>query len=161
VKAELYFDGGARPTNPGHAGFAALVWLHGESEPHVCSRHISWASNNIAEYMGLVVGIKFAKELGATKLAIFSDSKLVVNQVKGEWRVKNDELRSLHGEAVKLLTKLFGDNWTIKCKKRTNNIEADIYCTKALYYGLNINPFTPKRIKDKRPGEIHDPFSRV
>lgn len=159
MKAILQFDGGARPTNPGHAGFAALVWLDDHPDPVVCSRYIGrFHSNNVAEYHGLIVGIKLAVYLGATEIYIKTDSKLVMNQVKGDWRCKQEDLIILCKEAKKLLEDNFSGKWKFKWVKRDKNNEADDYCTKAIWYGMNLNPFTPQKLLDKRPGEVHDPW---
>lgn len=161
LKAILAFDGGARPTNPGHAGFASLVWIDGSADPVVCSRYLGrYRTNNVAEYMGLIVGVKIAHELKATELIIHTDSKLIMNHVIGEWRCKSDDLKPLCRQAQKLLEKYFEQAWQFKWARRNKNIEADSYCTKAIWYGMNLNPFTPKRIKDARPGEVHDPFQK-
>jgi ribonuclease HI len=160
MKAILAFDGGARPKNPGHAGFASLVWIDDDSEPTVCSRYLGrYYSNNVAEYHGLIVGIKLARELKATELHIKTDSKLVMNHVIGEWLCKKEDLQPLCKEARKLLKKYFDGSWTIKWAKRTENADADDYCTKAIWWGMNLNPLIPAKTKLKRPGEIHDPFS--
>jgi probable phosphoglycerate mutase len=159
MKAILSFDGGSRPTNPGHAGFAALVWMEGKPDPVVCSRYLGYGyTNNVAEFSGLIVGIKLAHHLKATKIYIKSDSKLVINHVTGEWICKKDDLKLLRNEARKLLAKHFPDEWEFKWVQRSKNNEADEYCTKAIWYGMNLNPLTPKRIRNKRPGKVYDPW---
>lgn len=163
MKGILYWDGGARPTNPGHAGFAAVVFGP-ESEnwetPKICSRYIGIATNNVAEYTGLIVGIKFAYQLGIRDISIQGDSKLIVNQVLGLWQCKSDDLRPYFKDAKKLLDSLFYEAWEIKWIKRNCNGIADDYCTKAIWHGMNRNPFIPQNIKDKRPGEVYDLFGR-
>jgi ribonuclease HI len=151
-KALLRFDGGARPTNPGHAGFACVVIIDGE--PHELSRYIGWKTNNYAEYMGLIVGIKRAKSLGATELEIVSDSKLVVNQINGEWTVKDKKLSDLHAYALRHLSSLFPDSWVLRWEKRDSNTDADDLCTQAIKYGMTMNLFTGK----SKDGKVVDPF---
>lgn len=159
MKAILSFDGGSRPTNPGHAGFAALVWLDGESDPVVCSRYLgNCYTNNVAEYSGLIVGIKLAHHLKATEIYIKTDSKLVMNHVTGDWLCKKDDLKLFRDEARRLLEKHFPGAWKFKWVQRAKNNEADDFCTKAIWYGMNLNPLTPQKIRNRRPGEVHDPW---
>lgn len=160
MRAFMTFDGGARPTNPGHAGFAVVIDFPGtKKKRQVISRYIGKKTNNIAEYTGLIVGIKYAKELGARELFIVSDSKLVVEQVNGRWKCKTKHIVDLCEEAQKLLERNFPGAWELRWKKRLNNTVADDYCTKAINHGMNRNPWTPAKIKEKRVGEVHDPFA--
>jgi ribonuclease HI len=101
VKATLFTDGGARG-NPGPAAFGYVL----ESENgHVLAAHgkaIGRATNNVAEYSGLVAGIERAAELGVRELDVVSDSELLVKQMQGEYRVKNETLRELWEQASDL-----------------------------------------------------------
>lgn len=155
-RAILRTDGGARPTNPGHAGFAAIVHMDGMAK--VISRYIGIKTNNEAEYTGVLVGISYAHFLGARELLIISDSQLVVNQVGGKWQVRSDDLRPLCREVRDKLRKLFPDAWEIRWEKRSRNVDADRYCTEAIHFGMNLNPFVPQCIKTRRVGRVIDPF---
>lgn len=162
TKAIVSFDGGARPTNPGHAGFACVVTVG--SQEKVISRYIGITTNNVAEYYGLIVGIKYAHFLGARELTIFTDSKLVREQVLGNWQCKSESLKTYMYEARDLLKKLYTQDgellYEIVWQKRDKNSDADDYCTKAITWGRNLNPFTPSSIKVKRGvGAIEDPFA--
>ena len=101
MKARLSTDGGARG-NPGPAAFGYVL----ETEDgHVLAAHgeaIGRATNNVAEYRGLVAGMEKAAELGIDELEVVSDSELLVKQMQGEYRVKNEVLRSLWHEATDL-----------------------------------------------------------
>jgi ribonuclease HI len=105
VTARLYTDGGARG-NPGPAAFAfvleaddgVVVAAHGE--------RIGVATNNVAEYRGLVAGLAKAVELGLSELEVVSDSELLVKQMRGEYRVNSETLRELHDEAARLARRL-------------------------------------------------------
>jgi ribonuclease H / adenosylcobalamin/alpha-ribazole phosphatase len=101
VKAKLSTDGGARG-NPGPAAFGYVL----EAEDgHVLAAHgeaIGRATNNVAEYRGLLAGLAKAAELGVTELEVISDSELLVKQMQGEYRVKNEALRTLWEEASEL-----------------------------------------------------------
>ena len=96
--AVLWTDGGARG-NPGPAAFAyvleaddgMVLAAHGEA--------IGVATNNVAEYAALVAGLRCAVELGLTSVELRSDSELMVKQMRGEYRVKNKDLRDLYLEA--------------------------------------------------------------
>ena len=95
-------DGGSRG-NPGPAGAGAVVIDPGTGEVLAeCSEFIGTATNNVAEYRGLIAGLHAARELGATQVSVRMDSKLVVEQMKGTWQVKNEGLRPLAREAASL-----------------------------------------------------------
>jgi ribonuclease HI len=102
--ATLFFDGGSRG-NPGIAAGAAVVVLP-TGEKEIVTKFLDRATNNDAEYTGLIIGLQKAKELGITKLAIKGDSNLVVNQVLGKWKVNHDRLRQLCHEAQMLYHQL-------------------------------------------------------
>jgi ribonuclease HI len=155
--AVMYFDGGCRPTNPGHAGFAVVIELDGNE--FILSRYIGKTTNNVAEYTGLIVGIKYARHLGAEALEVTSDSRLVVEQVHGRWRVKSADLKPYVTEARGLLNRHYPSRWSLVWSARANNVKADHYCGLAINAGRNKNPFLPNSIRAKRPGKIIDPFS--
>lgn len=98
-QVSLYTDGGARG-NPGPAAIGYVIYAdskrlaaHGEK--------IGKATNNQAEYRALIAGLRKCLELGATVVHCFSDSKLVVNQLNGDWKVKNKGIRVLYLSARK------------------------------------------------------------
>lgn len=159
MHAKLYFDGGCRPSNPGPAGFACLVQLESGDE-YTLARHIGWKTNNEAEYYGLLVGIKYAAECGATSLEIFTDSKLVEGQINQNWNRKNFKLKCLAAEAEDALRKLFRDNWELKWVKRDNNSLADELCTKAILAGQLANPFVRKTTLTPADIKTMDPFAK-
>jgi ribonuclease HI len=98
VKATLFTDGGARG-NPGPAAYGYVlededgetIAAHGEA--------IGIATNNVAEYSALLAGLRRAAELGVTELDVVSDSELMVRQMLGQYKVKNEALRDLWEEA--------------------------------------------------------------
>lgn len=150
MRAELRFDGGARPKNPGHAGIGVLVTFDDGREVKL-SRYLgNPISNNEAEYTALIVGVKFAQESGATYLDIISDSKLVVNQINGEWKVKKNHIKDLVQQAEKVLRNLGENNWSLRWEGRDNNSVTDELCTAAILWGWNQNPFTPDSVKRRR-----------
>ena len=148
MKAEIYTDGGARPTNPGHAGFGVLVRCGGKEQE--IARYIGWKSNNEAEYIGLIVGLKTALLMGATEAVITMDSKLVIEQVEGQWACKKPHLRVLRDDAQTLVAKFEHIKW---CHVRGHrgheeNERVDKICTAAILEGMEtvtkVNPFTKK-----------------
>ena len=98
MKARLSTDGGAR----GNPGPAAYGYVLEAEDGHVLAAHgeaIGHATNNVAEYSGLVAGMAKAADLGVRELEVVSDSELLVKQMRGEYKVKNDALRLLWEEA--------------------------------------------------------------
>lgn len=158
MKGTLYFDGGARPTNPGYAGFACVVVTERGTE-EVLSRFIGRKTNNQAEFYGLIVGIKFAFFLAVRELDIYSDSQLVIETVKGNWRAKNQGVKRLSYEARDILSTYFSEKHTLSYVPRLENTRADELCTRAIYWGMRKNPWMPASRKEKLPeGEVIDPF---
>jgi ribonuclease HI len=105
VKGRLYTDGGAR----GNPGPAAIGYVLEDADGEVIAQHgeaIGVATNNVAEYSALVAGLRKAIELGIGSLEVVSDSELLVKQMRGEYRVKNEALRSLSIEASRLAREL-------------------------------------------------------
>ena len=97
------FDGGSRG-NPGPAGFGVVVRsADADATPLVTAgRFIGVATNNVAEWKGLIFGLEQAKTLGATRITVRGDSQLVIRQMTGQYRVKQPHLKPLHEEATKL-----------------------------------------------------------
>lgn len=93
MRAALYSDGGARG-NPGPAGIGFVLEIGGE-EPIRQAQYIGEATNNQAEYVALKRGMERALREGVTALDCFLDSELVVRQLNGEYRIKNEGLRPL------------------------------------------------------------------
>jgi ribonuclease HI len=129
VKAKLSTDGGARG-NPGPAAFGYVL----ESDDgHVLAAHgeaIGRATNNVAEYRGLVAGLEKAAELGVNELDVVSDSELLVKQMRGEYRVKNPALRALWEEANELERRFAKVRYT--AVRRAHNDLADRLVNEAL-----------------------------
>ena len=129
MKARLSTDGGARG-NPGPAAYGYVL----ESEDgHVLDARgetIGVATNNVAEYRALLAGLEKALELGVTELEVVSDSELLVKQMRGEYKVKNDALRALHGEASELAEGLEKVAYT--AVRRAHNELADSLVNEAL-----------------------------
>jgi ribonuclease HI len=99
VKARLFTDGGARG-NPGPAAYAYVLEDEAGEPLAALGERIGTATNNVAEYRGLVAGLARAAELGVDDLEVVSDSELMVKQMRGEYRIKNEALRELSLEAA-------------------------------------------------------------
>jgi ribonuclease HI len=129
VKARLSTDGGARG-NPGPAAFGYVIET---DDGHVLAAHgerIGRATNNVAEYRGLVAGMAKAAELGVRELDVVSDSELLVKQMQGEYKVKNAALRELWEEASDLERKFGRVRYT--AVRREHNELADRLVNEAL-----------------------------
>ena len=105
MKAVLFTDGGARG-NPGPAAYGFVLEAEDGSMLAAHGEAIGTATNNVAEYSGLVAGLRKAIELGVDAVELVSDSELMVKQMRGEYRVKNEGLRPLFDEAQSLARKL-------------------------------------------------------
>ena len=129
MRARLSTDGGARG-NPGPAAYAYVLEA---DDGHVLAAEgqaIGRATNNVAEYRALVAGLERARELGVTRLDVVSDSELLVKQMRGEYKVKNDALRELWSEATALARSL--DRVEYRAVRRKHNEIADRLVNEAL-----------------------------
>jgi ribonuclease HI len=129
VKLVVHVDGGARG-NPGPAAAACVVATadgHALAEDAVL---LGRTTNNVAEYRALLLGLQRARELGADDVEVIGDSELIAKQVLGQYKVKNDALRSLHREATAALRAF--DHWSIRTVPRAQNAEADALVNAAL-----------------------------
>ena len=105
MKATLYTDGGARG-NPGPAAFAYVLEAEDGTVLASHGERIGVATNNVAEYRALIAGLERALELDLDDVEVVSDSELLVKQMRGEYRVKNEALRDLSLQAARLARKL-------------------------------------------------------
>jgi len=129
LKLVVNVDGGARG-NPGPAAIAAVVQDADGGVLEERGERIGEATNNVAEYRALLLGIERAAALGASELELVGDSELVVKQVKGEYKVKDATMRKLHAEAKRALGDF--ESWSIRHVRRERNAEADRLVNEAL-----------------------------
>ena len=129
MKARLFTDGGARG-NPGPAAFAYVLEAEDDTVLAAHGEAIGVATNNVAEYRALVEGLRKAVEVGVDELEVVSDSELVVHQMRGEWKIKNDTLRLLWDEAQDLAAGVGKVRYT--AVRREHNELADRLVNEAL-----------------------------
>jgi ribonuclease HI len=129
VKAKLSTDGGARG-NPGPAAFAYVLETEDGTVLAAHGETIGVATNNVAEYSGLIAGLEKARELGLRDVEVVSDSELMVKQMRGEYRVKNEALRELSSQAARLARAIGSVTYT--AVRREHNELADRLVNEAL-----------------------------
>ena len=128
-KLQLFTDGAARG-NPGEAALGVLV--KDDTGKVLASRHayLGHATNNVAEYRGLIVGLRLAQELAPDALEVYMDSKLVVEQVNARWKVNDENLRVLCRQARALMGSFA--KVSLRYIPREKNMEADALANLAL-----------------------------
>jgi ribonuclease HI len=129
VKARLSTDGGARG-NPGPAAYGYVLEAEDGTMLDARGETIGVATNNVAEYSALIAGLEKALELGVGEVEVVSDSELMVKQMRGEYRVKNEALRELFLEASRLARQLGHVSYT--AVRREQNKLADQLVNDAL-----------------------------
>ena len=130
VKVVVEADGGSRG-NPGPAGFGCVVFSADRTTVLAEHKHfIGQTTNNVAEYRGLIAGLEEARRLGANEVAVSMDSKLVVEQMSGRWKVKHPGLAELHQQARALASTF--DGVTFGWIPRERNAHADRLANEAM-----------------------------
>ena len=130
MKVVVEADGGSRG-NPGPAGYGSVVWTADRETVLAESKQaIGHATNNVAEYRGLIAGLEEAAKLGATEVAVRMDSKLVVEQMSGNWQVKHHDLRALITQAMALAAQF--DRISYTWIPRAENSHADRLANEAM-----------------------------
>jgi len=129
LKARLFTDGGARG-NPGPAAYGFVLEAEDGTVLAAEGHAIGETTNNVAEYSGLIAGLRKAVELQVPEVEVVSDSELMVKQMRGEYKVKNEALRELSLEAARLARQL----GTVEYRhvKRAHNELADRLVNEAL-----------------------------
>jgi ribonuclease HI len=129
VKVVVHVDGGARG-NPGPAAAGAVVSTPDGQVLDEATRTLGVATNNVAEYRGLLLGLERASALGADEVEVVNDSELVAKQVDGTYKVKHPDMKLLHAAALKALAGF--DRWSIRSVPRARNAAADALVNQAL-----------------------------
>ena len=125
----VHVDGGARG-NPGPAAVGVVVSTPEGDVLDEVGEPIGVATNNVAEYRGLLRGLERARALGATEVDIVNDSELVARQLTGAYKVKHPAMKPLHAEAMAALRGF--DRWGIRSVPRAENARADELVNQAL-----------------------------
>jgi len=129
VKVVVHVDGGARG-NPGPAAAGAVVSTPDGEVIADAAEPIGVATNNVAEYRGLLLGLRKARELGASEIEVVNDSELVAKQVNGTYKVKHPDMKPLHAAALQALRDF--ERWSIRSVPRAQNAAADALVNQAL-----------------------------
>jgi ribonuclease HI len=129
----VYIDGAARG-NPGPAGIGVVMRDEADEFQEEHQAYIGEATNNVAEYEALLFGLRKAKALGYPIVRVFSDSELLVRQIRGEYRVKHPRLRKFYDQAQDLLRSF--DTVEIAHVRREMNAQADLLANRAIEAGL-------------------------
>jgi ribonuclease HI len=129
VKAKLSTDGGARG-NPGPAAFGYVIETEDGTVLAAHGETIGIATNNVAEYSALIAGLEKARELAVEEVEVVSDSELMVKQMTGEYRVKNEALQELWQRASRLARGFRDVSYT--AVRREHNELADRLVNEAL-----------------------------
>jgi len=125
----VYVDGGSRG-NPGPAAAAAVICAADGTVLEEVAEVIGVATNNVAEYRAVLLGLAQSVARGAREVELINDSELVARQLTGQYRVKHPSMRPLHLEAVTALRGL--DSWSIRSVPRAQNERADALVNQAL-----------------------------
>ncbi len=129
MRLTVHVDGGARG-NPGPAAAAAVLSGPDGELLAVESELLGVATNNVAEYRGLLLGLALARERGASEVEVVNDSELVAKQVNGVYRVKHPDMRPLHAQAMAALGAF--EHWRVRSVPREQNVAADALVNEAL-----------------------------
>jgi ribonuclease HI len=129
VKVVVHVDGGARG-NPGPAAAAAVLSAPEGEVIDEATRLLGRATNNVAEYHGVLLGAERAQALGAEEVELVNDSELVARQLTGAYKVKHPDMKPLHAQALEALGGF--RTWSIRSVPRAQNADADRLVNQAL-----------------------------
>jgi ribonuclease HI len=129
MKLVVHVDGGARG-NPGPAAIASVVSDEAGAVLDEAKEAIGPATNNVAEYRAVLLGLERARALGADEVEVVNDSELVAKQLQGAYKVKHPAMRPLHLDAVAALRGF--RSWGIRSVPRADNARADALVNEAL-----------------------------
>jgi len=129
VRVVVHVDGGSRG-NPGPAAAAAVISTPDGDVIDEAAETIGRATNNVAEYRGLLLGLERARALGATEVDVVNDSELVAHQVNGRYKVKHADMKPLHAAALAALGDF--ERWSMRPVPRAQNADADALVNQVL-----------------------------
>jgi ribonuclease HI len=128
MELTIYTDGASR-NNPGEAGAGVCILQDGKPVERI-ARYLGMTTNNIAEYSAAIIGLEYAVKLGACKVKLRADSELLVKQVNGLYKVKNEGLKPLYARVKELIAKIASVE--VEYIPRERNKEADALANKAI-----------------------------
>jgi ribonuclease HI len=128
MKLTIYSDGASR-NNPGHAGLGVVV-KDGNKTVAEIAEYLGKTTNNVAEYMAFIRGLEEALALGAKEVNCYADSELLVRQLNGDYKVKNEGLAPLYHHAVALSKKF--KSFSVEYIPREKNKAADALSNQAI-----------------------------
>lgn len=128
MELTIYTDGASR-NNPGEAGAGAYI-LQDNKPVGELARYLGMTTNNIAEYTAAIMGLEYAATQGASRVNLFADSELLVKQLNGAYKVKNEGLKPLYRKAKELIAKI--GSVEVQYIPREKNKEADALANKAI-----------------------------
>jgi ribonuclease HI len=129
MKLIVHVDGGARG-NPGPAAAACVISTPDGEVIDEQAQLLGVATNNVAEYRALLLGLARAKELGASDIEVVGDSELIAKQVQGLYKVKHEAMKPLYLDAMTAFRQF--NQWSIRTVPRAQNAEADALVNQAL-----------------------------
>ena len=128
MELTIFTDGASR-NNPGEAGAGVSIMQHGLPLEGI-ARYLGTTTNNIAEYSAAIIGLERAVQLGASKVKLCADSELMVKQLNGQYKVKNEGLKPLHARAKELIARI--GCVEVQYIPRERNHDADALANKAI-----------------------------
>ncbi len=128
MELTIYTDGASR-NNPGEAGAGVFIVRDGKPLEKI-ARYLGRTTNNIAEYSAAIIGLERAVELGASDVKLHADSELLVKQLSGQYRVKNEGLKPLYVKVKTLIAKI--GRFEVQYIPREMNREADALSNRAI-----------------------------
>ncbi len=135
LRVIVQIDGGSRG-NPGPAAAGVVILAPDGTVLHEAGLYVGRATNNVAEYRGLLAGLERAAALGAAEVEVLSDSELLVRQMNGDYRVRNPGLKPLHERACRLAARFAA--CTFRHVRREENQRADELVNRAMDRGGHV-----------------------
>ena len=140
MRVVVHVDGGARG-NPGPAAAAAVISTPDGEVLDEAMEVLGVATNNVAEYRGLLLGLRRARDVGATEVDVVNDSELVAKQLTGAYKVKHAAMRPLYLEAMRALREF--ERWSVRSVPRAENVHADALVNQADRKSTRLNSSHP------------------
>ena len=145
----VHTDGGARG-NPGPAGIGVVVATEDGEVVAELAEGIGPATNNVAEYRAAIAGLRLAEEAGASEVLLRADSRLLIEQLAGRFRVKNPTLQRLHEEARAMITRF--ERVDLEHVRRERNTAADLLANRGIDEWLAERPsYRPSSGPEQQP----------